>query len=64
MLGNFFSFFLNHEETFLEINTNIFETNIINISILVGILIYANKVSFAPGLETRRNNIIQVITRA
>ena len=64
MIWNFFSFFLNHEEPFLEINTNILETNIINISILVGILIYANKVSFAPGLENRRNNIIQVIENA
>jgi F-type H+-transporting ATPase subunit b len=64
MTGNFFSFFLSNEEAFLEINTNILETNIINIGILVGLLIYGYKVSFGPNLETRQKEIIQTIENA
>jgi F-type H+-transporting ATPase subunit b len=60
----FFSFFLNHEESFIEFNTNILETNLINILILIGILIYANKVSFSSTLENRQNEIIQSIENA
>jgi F-type H+-transporting ATPase subunit b len=60
----FFSFFLNNEETFLEFNTNILETNVINISILIGLLIYGNKISFSPNLEKRQKEIIQTIENA
>ena len=44
MNWNLFSFFLNNEESFIEFNTNILETNIINIFLLIGLLLYANKV--------------------
>jgi F-type H+-transporting ATPase subunit b len=64
MNWNFFSFFLNHEESFLELNTNILETNVINISILVGLLIYAYKVSFSVSLENRQKEIAQTIENA
>jgi hypothetical protein len=64
MTGNFFSFFLSNEEAFLEFNTNILETNVINIAILVGLLIYGYKVSFGPNLETRQKEIIQTIENA
>ena len=64
MTSNFFSFFLNNEEAFLELNTNILETNVINISILIGLLIYANKISFGPNLENRQKEIIQTIENA
>ena len=64
MTGNFFSFFLSNEEAFLEFNSNILETNVINIAILVGLLIYGYKVSFGPNLETRQKEIIQTIENA
>lgn len=59
-----FSFLLNSEEPFLRFNTDIFETNIINIALLIGLLIYANKISFSVTLETRQKEIIQTIENA
>jgi F0F1-type ATP synthase membrane subunit b/b' len=64
MNWNLFSFFLNNEEFFIEFNTNILETNIINIFLLIGLLLYANKVSFSGSLETRQKEIIQTIENA
>jgi len=64
MEWSFFSFFLNNEEAFLELNPNLLETNVFNILLLLGLLIYANKVSFSVGLNTRKNNIIQTIENA
>jgi F-type H+-transporting ATPase subunit b len=64
MNWNFFSFFLNHEDSFLELNTNILETNVINISILLGLLVYAYKVSFSISLENRQKEIAQTIENA
>lgn len=64
MQSNFFSFFLNNEEPFLQFNTDIFETNIINISILIGLLIYAYKTSFSKTLADRQLEIIKVIENA
>jgi len=60
----FFSFFLNSEEAFLEINPNFLETNVINILLLLGLLIYAYKVSFSVSLETRQKEIVQTIENA
>jgi F0F1-type ATP synthase membrane subunit b/b' len=57
----FFSFFLNHEEAFFEINSNLLETNIFNILLLLGILVYAYKVSFSVSLEARQNEILRTI---
>jgi len=59
-----FSFFLNHEESFFEFNSNILETNAINILLLLGLLIYGYKVSFSISLENRQNEIIQTIENA
>lgn len=64
MTLNLFSFFLNSEESFIELNPNLLETNIINIGILIGLLVYANKVSFSVGLEDRQKEIIQTIENA
>lgn len=64
MAWNLFSFFLNNEEAFIELNPNILETNLVNILILIGILLYANKVSFSSTLETRKQEIIQTIENA
>jgi len=64
MTWNLFSFILNNEEPFIELNSNILETNIINIGILIGLLVYANKVSFSIGLENRQKEIIQTIENA
>lgn len=59
-----FTFFLNHEESFIEFNTNILETNVINIGLLIGLLLYAYKVSFSTTLENRQKEIIQTIENA
>lgn len=68
MILTFFSFFLNSEslseESFLEFNFNLFETNIVNIALLVGLLLYGNKVSFRGNLKQRRDDILQVIEKA
>ena len=64
MNWNFFSFFLTSEESFIEFNTNILETNLINIFLLFGLLFYANKVSFSGTLENRQKDIIQTIENA
>ena len=61
MTWNSFSFFLNSEETeaFLQLNPNILETNLVNILILIGLLVYGNKVSFSVSLENRQKEIIR-----
>jgi F-type H+-transporting ATPase subunit b len=59
-----FSFFLNSEGSFIEFNSNILETNIVNIFLLFGLLFYANKVSFSVTLEERQKEIIQTIENA
>lgn len=66
MTWNSFSFFLNSEETeaFLQLNPNILETNLVNILILIGLLVYGNKVSFSVSLENRQKEIIQTIENA
>jgi F0F1-type ATP synthase membrane subunit b/b' len=56
-----FSFFLNHEEAFIEFNPNILETNVINILLLIGLLVYVNQTSFSKNLENRQIAIIQSI---
>jgi hypothetical protein len=48
------SFFLNNEEAFIQLNPNILETNVQNLVILIGILVYANNVSFSVSLENRQ----------
>jgi F0F1-type ATP synthase membrane subunit b/b' len=58
------SFFLNNEEAFIQLNPNILETNIQNLVILIGALVYANKVSFSVSLENRQKEIIQTIENA
>lgn len=64
MTWNLFSFFLNNEDTFFELNPNILETNVINIAILIGLLVYGNKISFSVGLANRQKEIIQTIENA
>ena len=63
---NFFSFLLNNEEAeaLFQLNPNFLETNVINIGLLIGILIYANKTSFSVGLKNRQTEIIQTIENA
>ena len=64
MIRNLFSFFLNNEEAFIKFNPNFLETNVINILILIGLLLYLNKISFTKSLEERQNQIIQTIENA
>ena len=61
MAWNVFSFFLNSEEAeaFIQLNTNFLETNVVNILLLLGILIYANKTSFSVGLENRQKELFK-----
>ena len=61
---NFFSFVLNHEEGFIELNPNLLETNVINILILLGLLIYGYKVSFSVTLQDRQKEIVQMLLKA
>lgn len=64
MKYHFISFFLSNEEQFLTFNKNIFETNVVNIFILLGLLFYINKTSLASILEKRRKAIIETIENA
>jgi F0F1-type ATP synthase membrane subunit b/b' len=65
MNWNIFSFLLNSEnEPLIQLNTNLLETNVFNILLLLGVLAYANKVSFSTGLENRQKEIIQTIENA
>jgi F0F1-type ATP synthase membrane subunit b/b' len=64
MEWNFVSFFLNSEEPFIQFNPNILETNLINILLLFGLLLYANQTSFSITLEDRQKEIIQTIENA
>jgi F-type H+-transporting ATPase subunit b len=66
MTWNTFSFLLNNEEAeaFLQLNPNILETNLVNILILIGILLYGNKISFSVTLANRQKEIIQTIENA
>jgi F-type H+-transporting ATPase subunit b len=64
MTWKLFSFFLTHEDSFIEFNPNLLETNLINILILIGLLFYANKISFRSSLENRQKEIIQTIENA
>jgi F0F1-type ATP synthase membrane subunit b/b' len=61
---NFFSFLLNNEEAFIELNPNILETNLVNILILLGIVVYGAKTSFSKTLSDRQKEIIQTIENA
>jgi F-type H+-transporting ATPase subunit b len=64
MIWSVFSFFLTHEEPLIEFNSNILETNAINLFILIGLLIYGNKVSIQPNLDERQKEISQTIENA
>jgi F-type H+-transporting ATPase subunit b len=64
MIWNVFSFLLTHEESFVELNPNILETNLVNILLLIGLLVYGNKVSVQPNLEQRQKEIGQTIENA
>lgn len=61
---NPFSCFLISEEAFIELNSNILETNLINILILIALLLYANKISFSVSLQDRQKEIVQSIENA
>lgn len=63
-LSTYFSLFLNNEEPFIEFNTNILETNLVNIILLICLLLYANKVSFSLSLKERQVEIVQTIENA
>jgi F0F1-type ATP synthase membrane subunit b/b' len=47
----------------IELNTNILETNLINILLLLGLLVYVNKTSFSLSLKERQNEISQNLAK-
>jgi len=68
MIWNSFSFFLTNTESeseaFLRFNSNILETNLVNILILLGLLIYGYKTIVTVSLDNRQKEIIQTIENA
>lgn len=52
-----FSFFLAHEAETFALNLNLLETNIINIFLLIGLLIYVKSTALDPGLKERQQEI-------
>lgn len=55
------SFILSHETESISINTNIFETNLINIVILLGVLVYFLGSFLKENLSSRQEQIISSI---
>lgn len=48
----------------LELNTNLLETNILNLAILIGLLVYGYQSSIKGTLEERRTEIVQSLENA
>jgi F0F1-type ATP synthase membrane subunit b/b' len=63
-VGPFTSLSFANEEIGLELNPNFLETNIINLAILFGLLIYGFQSSVTENLEKRRHQIIQRLENA
>lgn len=61
---NTFSLFLNSDEPFIRFNPDILGSNVINIGILLGLLVYAYKISFSATLKLRQEEIVQTIENA
>ena len=55
------SSFLTNNTSFINLNFNLFETNIVNIVLLFIILFYAIKTAFKVPLKKRKNEIIQTL---
>jgi F-type H+-transporting ATPase subunit b len=51
-------------ESFFQLNFNVLETNLINILILLGILIYAYETAFKKNLEQRQKDLVQLFETA
>jgi len=49
---------LAHSEGF-SINTDIFETNVLNLSVVIGVLIYYGRAALADLLKSRKDNILK-----
>lgn len=58
------TFLLNNEGFRIKFNSNILETNLINILFLLGLLFYANQVTFRSALAKRKADIAQTIENA
>lgn len=61
---NFLSFFLTEEDGLLAFNSDLLETNLFNILLLLGLLVYGYKVSFVKTLEKRQQDIVLTIENA
>jgi F-type H+-transporting ATPase subunit b len=56
--------FLAHKSQGIEFNTNIFETNIINLLLLIALVFYVGKDFLGSTLTSRRNLILDRIEEA
>lgn len=61
MVTYFPSLLLNSDGSFIHLNPNILETNVQNLVILIGILVYAYNVSFKDALLDREIRIVRTI---
>ena len=64
MTSTLCSLFFSIDKVFITLNTNILETNVINILILIGLLLYANKISFSSILNERKVEIMRTLENA
>jgi hypothetical protein len=55
-------YFLNNKSSFLDFNTNLLETNVVNIALLFVLIYYAIKTTFNLTLEKRKMDIVQTLT--
>jgi len=58
------SYLLNNEGIFLQFNSNILETNVINLILLIALILYATKTTFNSTLEKRKLEIINALLLA
>lgn len=58
------SFLLNNEGFRIKLNSNILDSNLINILFLVALLFYVNQVTFRSTLAKRKKDIAQIIENA
>lgn len=58
-----FSYFLSNQGGF-GLNTDIFETNVINLSVVIGILVYYGRIALADIINSRKADILKSLQEA
>jgi F-type H+-transporting ATPase subunit b len=64
IITNINSLFLISTEKGFKINTDIFETNIINLSIVIGLLVYYGRTALIEAIKNHKNTILKNIQEA